>query len=76
MTNLQKVAASENLPIYDTAIVVDALLDSHSEVILLTSAGGSTSNGRNNWTSPGNNVNKLTTKAVEHLFVIIYLIQN
>jgi hypothetical protein len=53
LDNLQKVAASENLPKYDTSIVVDALLDSHSEVILLSSAGGTSSNGRNNWTSPG-----------------------
>jgi hypothetical protein len=53
LDNLQKVAASENLPKYETSIVIDALLDSHSEVILLTSAGGNTSNGRNNWISPG-----------------------
>ena len=53
LDNLHKVAASENLPKYDTSIVIDALLDSHSEVILLTATGGKTSNGRNNWTSPG-----------------------
>ena len=46
LDNLHKVAASENLPKYDTALIVDALLESHSEVILLT---GGNSNGRNNW---------------------------
>jgi protein tyrosine phosphatase domain-containing protein 1 len=51
LDNIHKAAASENLPKYDTATMVDALLDSHSEVILLSTTGGN-SNGRNNWTSP------------------------
>jgi hypothetical protein len=35
LDNLHKVAANENLPKYDTALIVDALLESHSEVILV-----------------------------------------
>ena len=51
MDSIHKAAASEHLPKYDITTIIDGLLESHSEIILLATAGGN-SNGRSHWTSP------------------------